>query len=95
MTKRVTKSPVTTQDAWALYARGLVRAEMARLGITYAELARRLKALGIDDDPQLLNNRIARGTFSALLLCQIMRALDVPRLDFRWEEFETKTNPPE
>lgn len=76
----------TLQRAWGLYARGLIQAEMKRQRVTYPELVQRLELLGIYDDSRLLNNRIAEGKFSALLLCQIMCALDVQRLEFRWEE---------
>jgi hypothetical protein len=80
---------------WPAYVRGLVRAEMARRGVTYGDLAGRLAELGVTDETgpkkkkRVLNevnlrNQIARGSFSAVLLAQVMIALGCTyvRLDF-------------
>jgi hypothetical protein len=60
---------------WAEEVKRLLRAEMARRGITYEELAQRLAALGVRDTAVNLRNKVARGRFSAVFLVQCLRAL--------------------
>lgn len=63
---------------WEAKARGMVRGEMAKKGITYAQLVERLAGLGVSEDERNLRNKISRGKFSAAFLLQAMRALDSP-----------------
>lgn len=62
-------------DIWAEKAKRLLRAEMARQGVTYDDLARRLAELGIADNPPNLRNKVSRGTFTAAFLLQCMEAI--------------------
>ncbi len=62
-------------DPWAEKAKRLLRAEMARNGVTYEELAIRLAAIGIADNSPNLRNKVSRGTFTAAFLLQCMKAL--------------------
>jgi Domain of unknown function (DUF6471) len=59
---------------------GLLRAEMARRGITYQKLADRLVSMGVRDTAVNLRNKVARGRFSALFLVQCLRAIGVRAL---------------
>ena len=60
---------------WQEQAKRLLKAELRRRGVTYAQLAERLRALGIDDDPRNISNKISRGSFSAAFLIQCMAAI--------------------
>ena len=60
---------------WESKARGIVRGEMARQGVTYAQLVERLKALGVEEDERNLRNKISRGKFTAAFLLQCLSAL--------------------
>ena len=60
---------------WEARARGLLRAEMARQGITYAQLVERLKAIGVREDERNLRNKVSRGKFTAAFLLQCLSAL--------------------
>ena len=60
---------------WEEKAKGLLRAEMARKGATYADLAVRLAAIGIDDNERNLRNKVSRGKFTAGFLLQCLSAL--------------------
>lgn len=62
-------------DPWAEKAKRLLRAEMARHGVTYEGLADRLAAIGVTDNPPNLRNKVSRGTFTAAFLLQCMDAL--------------------
>jgi hypothetical protein len=60
---------------WEERVRGMLRAELARRNIAYPELAARLKAVGLDDNPRNLSNKIAKGKFSAAFFMQCMAAI--------------------
>lgn len=58
-------------------AKGIIRAELARRQLTYAELAERLAAIGIKDNERNISNKVNRGTFSAVFFLQCMEAIGV------------------
>lgn len=62
-------------DPWTDKAKRLLRAEMARNGVTYEELAARLAAIGVSDNAPNLRNKVSRGAFTAVFLLQCMKAL--------------------
>jgi hypothetical protein len=66
---------VKTEAEWAEDTKRLLRAEMARRGVTYEELAERLAAIGINDTAVNLRNKVARGRFSATFLIQCLVAI--------------------
>ena len=64
-----------TEAEWAEDVKRLLRAEMARRGVSYEELAERLAAIGVRDTAVNLRNKVARGRFSAVFLVQCLRAI--------------------
>ncbi|MEN8261506.1 MAG: DUF6471 domain-containing protein [Pseudomonadota bacterium] len=64
----------------------IMRAEMTRRGIRYAELARRLRELGADETEQTLMSKISRGTFQAALFLMCMKAMGVKNVPLDGEE---------
>ncbi len=60
---------------WEAKARGLLRAEMAKQGLTYNHLIERLKAVGVSEDERNLRNKVSRGKFTAAFLLQCLAAL--------------------
>lgn len=50
------------------------KAELRRKGMSYADLAEALGTIGVEANEKMLNNKIARGGFSAAFL---MQCLDV------------------
>ncbi|TCM80960.1 DUF6471 domain-containing protein [Rhodovulum steppense] len=52
-------------------AKNLLKAELKRKGVTYAQLAELLSGRGVQENERNLNNKISRGGFSAafLILC--------------------------
>lgn len=64
-------------------AKNLLKAELKRRGVTYAQLAERLQAKGIHDTEKNINNKIARGGFTAAFLIQALEAIEAKsvRLD--------------
>lgn len=65
---------------WEAKARGIIRGEMARQGVTYAQLVERLAAIGVVDDERNLRNKVSRGKFTAAFLLSAMTALSVDNL---------------
>jgi hypothetical protein len=64
-----------SEAEWAEDTKRLLRAEMARRGITYEELAEKLAAIGVRDTAVNLRNKVARGRFSAVFLVQCLTAI--------------------
>jgi Domain of unknown function (DUF6471) len=60
---------------WQGHAKGLLKAELKRKGITYKDLANRLTALGTPESEANLANKISRGGFSAAFLLQCLHAM--------------------
>ncbi len=53
-------------------AKNILKGELKRRGITYAQLAERLGEIGVQENERNLNNKISRGGFSAAFLIQCM-----------------------
>jgi len=62
---------------WEAKARGLLRAEMAKNSVTYAQLAGKLAEIGIAEDERNLRNKVSRGKFTAGFLIQYLSAIGV------------------
>lgn len=67
---------------WEAKARGIIRGEMARQGITYAQLVEKLAAIGVTEDERNLRNKISRGKFTAAFLLQCLHALGGDKIIF-------------
>ena len=56
-------------------AKNILKAELKRRGVTYAQLAERLADIGVQETERNLNNKISRGGFSAAFLLQCLDAI--------------------
>lgn len=54
-----------------------LKAEMKRAGVTYAELARRLEAHGLQETEASITSKLARGTFAATFMLAVLAALEL------------------
>jgi hypothetical protein len=61
-------------------AKNLLKGELKRKGVTYAQLAEKLSALGLSENERNLNNKISRGGFTAAFLLQCLEAIGVADL---------------
>lgn len=66
--------PVTVE--YETLAKNLLKGELKRKGITYAQLAERLAGIGVSENDRNLNNKISRGGFSAAFLLQCLKAIE-------------------
>ena len=64
-----------SDDEWKDYAKGLLKAEIARKNLSLIDVARKLDAMGISESPQNISNKINRGTFGAIFMLQILKAV--------------------
>lgn len=63
-------------------ARGILRAEMARQNVTYAQLVEKLAGLGVDENERNLRNKISRGKFTAAFMLDCCDAMEVKEIRF-------------
>ena len=61
-------------------AKNILKGELKRRGITYAQLAERLEKIGVKETERNLNNKISRGGFSAAFLFQCMLAIEAKEI---------------
>ncbi len=66
---------------WEAKARGIIRAEMARQNVTYAQLVERLAQIGVAEDERNLRNKISRGKFTAAFMLQCVTAMGAAKIE--------------
>ncbi len=69
-----------TEKELAGRAARFLKAEMKRAGVTYAELAKRLEAHGLQETEASIANKLSRGTIAATLLLATLAALEMEGL---------------
>ena len=62
-------------EEWTRLVKGILRAEMARRGMTYDQLVDRLAEIGVQDSAVNIRNKVARGGFTAVFFVQCLRAM--------------------
>ena len=60
---------------YELMAANLLKAELKRKGVTYAQLVEKLAAIGVDEKEVNIRNKLSRGKFTAAFLLQCLRAI--------------------
>jgi hypothetical protein len=65
---------------WPAYAKGVLRAEMLRRGMSYADLVKALHEMGVSETEANLRNKVSRGSFTAAFLFQCLNAMGVKTL---------------
>ena len=60
---------------WQALVKGLLKSELKRRGLGYADLAEKLQAVGVNDNERNISNKIARGTFTAIFFVQCLTAI--------------------
>ena len=69
-----------TSEKWADHAKRHLKAELARAGIGYAELARRLTEMEIPETDTSVAAKVNRGVFPAWFLFAALKAVGVNTL---------------
>ena len=71
---------MTEKTDWELKAANLLKAELKRKGVTYAQLVERLAQLGVDEKEVNVRNKLSRGKFTAAFLLQCLSAIETTDL---------------
>jgi uncharacterized protein DUF6471 len=68
---------------WQAKVKGILKAELKRRNLSYADLSDRLAAVGVEDNERNISNKISRGTFTAVFFVQCLEAIgcNTVRLD--------------
>lgn len=65
---------------WEARVKGLLKAELKRQNVSYAQLVDKLAAIGVVDSEPNIRNKLSRGKFTAVFLLQCMTAIGASSL---------------
>lgn len=60
---------------WEAKVKGLLKAELKRRNINYAQLVEKLAAIGVKETEPNVRNKVSRGKFTAVFLVQCLEAI--------------------
>lgn len=60
---------------WEARAANLLKAELKRKGVTYAQLVEKLASVGVEEKEVNIRNKLARGKFTAAFLLACLDAI--------------------
>ena len=70
----------SVEKEWESKVKLLLKGELARRGVTYAQLVGKLADIGVMDTEPNIRNKISRGKFTAVFLIQCLTAIGVSEL---------------
>ena len=62
---------------WEAKVKGLLKGELKRRNVSYAQLVEKLAAIGVVDSEPNIRNKLSRGKFTAVFLVQCLEAIGV------------------
>lgn len=65
---------------WEARAANLLKAELKRKGVTYAQLVEKLAEIGVVEKEVNVRNKLSRGKFTAAFLLQCLEAIGSQQL---------------
>lgn len=68
------------EKEWENKVKALLKAELKRKGVTYAQLVGKLADIGVMDSEPNIRNKLARGKFTAVFLVQCLEAIGASSL---------------
>ena len=68
--------PKTAKD-WEDQVKSMLKAELKRKGLSYADLVGKLADIGVMDSGSNIRNKLSRGKFTAVFLIQCLEAIGV------------------
>jgi hypothetical protein len=77
MTEDTTHAP---DEAWDAKVKAMLKAELKRKGVTYAQLVDKLAAVGVKETEPNIRNKLARGKFTAVFMIQVLTAVGATNL---------------
>jgi hypothetical protein len=70
-----TRYVMAEKTDWEARAANLLKAELKRQGVTYAQLVDRLAAIGVEEKEANIRNKLSRGKFSAAFLLACLESI--------------------
>ncbi|MBE0704813.1 MAG: hypothetical protein IH582_16885 [Afipia sp.] len=64
-------------------AANLLKAELKRKGVTYAQLVEKMSAIGVDEKEANIRNKLSRGKFTVAFLLQCLSAIGSETIHLR------------
>ena len=64
-----------TDREWEEGVKSLLKAELKRRNVTYAQLVGKLADIGVNDTEPNVRNKLSRGNFTAVFLIQCLEAI--------------------
>ena len=74
---------MTEKTDYEMKAANLLKAELKRKGITYAQLVERLAGIGVEEKEVNIRNKLSRGKFTAAYFLQCLDAVGCQVVDLR------------
>lgn len=68
------------RNQWEEKAANLLKAELKKRGVTYAQLVEKLAALGVSENEANIKNKLSRGKFTAAFMLECLEAAGVSSL---------------
>ena len=66
---------MATDTEWQDRVKNLLKAELKKKGVSYAQLAEKLTAMGIAENERNISNKLSRGSFTAVFFVQCLVAI--------------------
>ncbi|KQP75265.1 hypothetical protein ASF41_16090 [Methylobacterium sp. Leaf111] len=63
------------EEHWDTRVKAILKAELKRKGVTYAQLVEKLAAIGVKETEPNIRNKLARGKFTAVFFLQCLVAI--------------------
>lgn len=60
---------------WQARVKGILKGELKRRNLSYADLADKLAVIGVEDSERNISNKISRGSFTAVFFLQCLEAI--------------------
>jgi hypothetical protein len=68
-------APLQSPRDWQNHVKGILKAELKRRNLGYADLASKLAEIGVTDSERNITNKISRGSFTAVFFIQALAAI--------------------
>ena len=68
-------SPVPVRNDWEAKAAMILKLELKKRGVTYAQLVEKLAAVGVTDNEANIKNKLSRGKFTAAFMLECLSAI--------------------
>jgi len=75
MTYLIMERAVVQEKEWEDRVKAMLKAELKRKNVTYAQLVGKLADIGVMDSEPNVRNKISRGKFTAVFLIQCLEAI--------------------